>query len=148
MFLGDVLSSGAIPSLEMTVRFAGKRQDILAHNIANLDTPNYRPRDVSTAGFQRALGAAIDRRRAEGSGGEHGELPWRDSREVERDGRGGLVLNARTPSANVMFHDRNNRDLERTMQDHAENAAMFRVATELLRSRFTQLHAAIGERVV
>lgn len=148
MFLGDVLNSGAIPSLEMTVKFAAKRQEILAHNIANLDTPNYLPMDVSTRDFQRALGQAIDQRRAGGSAGEHGDLGWRDTREVKLDGRGGMVLHARTPSGNILFHDRNNRDLERTMQDHAENAAMFRVATELLRSRINQLHGAIGERVV
>ena len=56
MFLDDVVNSGAIPALEMTMRFAGRRQALLAHNIANLDTPNFQPKDVSPRWFQRMLG--------------------------------------------------------------------------------------------
>jgi flagellar basal-body rod protein FlgB len=142
--LNDLLSAGSIPVLEMTLRFAGRRQEIIAHNIANLDTPNFQPMDVSPAAFQRSLAAAVDaRRERRGQGG----LRLPETREIRPDGRGGLTLKPRTASGNILFHDRNNRDLERLMQDHAENAAVFRVATELLRSKYLQVHGAIGERV-
>lgn len=146
MFIGDLLNSGAMPVLEMTARFSAQRQGVLAHNIANIDTPDFRPVDASPAAFQRMLREAVDRRRAAGASAP---LEWEETREVRRGGPGpfDLRLVPRTPTGNILFHDRNNRDLERLMQAQAENAGAFRVATDLLRSRYQLLGAAIGERV-
>jgi flagellar basal-body rod protein FlgB len=146
MLIGDITNSGAIGSLELTVRFAGARQRLIAHNIANLDTPDFQQVDASPKVFQQALQAAIDDRRLR-TGGEHGELNFTGNAEVRREADGQLCVTPSTPSGNILFHDRNNRDLERLMQDNAENAATFRVATDLLRSRYEILRAAIAERV-
>ncbi|MBY0562810.1 MAG: flagellar basal body rod protein FlgB [Hyphomonadaceae bacterium] len=35
-----------------------ERQRLIAENIANASTPNYRPRDIDTAAFERALASA------------------------------------------------------------------------------------------
>ena len=96
------------------------------------------------------LAEAIDRRRQgeTGSiGGTHGELGLETTREVEVGAGGRLRLNPRTSSGNILFHDRNNRDLERTMQSLVENASVFRVATDLYRNRTTLLRDAMAERV-
>ena len=146
MFIDELLSSGAIPSLETTFRFAGERQKLINHNIANLETPNFRPLDVSTDGFQRALGKAIQKRR-ESSGGMFGALELEDTREIRSDAAGALTLTPRTGSGNILFHDRNNSDEIRLMQANAENATVYRVASELLRGRYQQLKDAIAERV-
>lgn len=148
MFIDEVTSSGAMPALEMTMRFAASRQRLLAHNVANIDTPNYRPMDVSTGGFQKALGEAVNRRR-QATGGGHGMLEWKDTSEVEAagaSGSGGLRLTPRTPSGNILFHDRNNRDLEKTMQDVVENVTVFRTAVDLMRGKSEILRLAITER--
>lgn len=146
MFIDELTSSGAIPSLELSVRFAAERQRMIAHNVANLSTPDYRPMNVSPRDFQKALAEAVDRRRTR-TGGESGSLDFQGTREVSiaRDGR--MTLSPRTPSPGILAHDRNNRDFERTMQDLVENAAAFRVATDLLRSRYQILGSAIAERV-
>jgi flagellar basal-body rod protein FlgB len=60
---------------------------------------------------------------------------------------GGLTLKPRTPSGNVLYHDRNNRDLERLMQDLSENVLAFRVASDLLRRENDLLRTAISQRV-
>lgn len=143
--IDGLVNSGAIPVLEASLRFAAGRQTLLAHNIANIDTPDFRPMDVSTADFQRALGEAIDARRARGL--DEGDLPFENTREVARHADGTLTLTPRTGSGSILFHDRNNRDLERMMQDLAENVGAFRVASDLLRHRFEHLRSAIGERV-
>jgi len=147
MFIDEVTSSGAMPALEMMVRFAGSRQRVIAHNIANIDTPNFRPMDVSPAGFQAALAEAVQRRR-NATGGEHGSLEWKNTSEVQAAGDrdGGLELTPKTPSGNILFHDRNNRDLERTMQDLVENVTVFRAAVDLMRGRTELLRQAISER--
>lgn len=150
MFLSGLLSSDAIPALEMTARFAAQRQGVIAHNIANLETPDFRPMDASPRAFQRMLGRAIDDRRERGG---RGGLAWRETREVRRPAGGGrgpyeFRLAPRTPSSNILFHDRNNRDEVRLMQDLVENAGVFRVATDLLRTRYALVNNALGERVI
>lgn len=136
-------SSGTMQVLETSLRFAAQRQRLIAHNIANVTTPHFQVRDVSVEGFREALARAVeDRRRAGG-----GPLELKGSGEVVRRADGGLELRPRSGRGGVLFHDRNNRDLERLMQDLAENAAAFRVSLELLRSRVDVLRTAISQRV-
>jgi len=144
MFMDEVTSSGAMPALEMTMRFAGARNRILAHNIANLDTPNFQPMDVSTSGFQQQLRQAVDDRRAR-TGGQ-GELNLQATREVQAGAGGALQLRPRTPGTNILFHDRNNRDLEKTVQDLVENVGVFRISADLLRGKYESLRLAMTER--
>lgn len=144
MPLIDMLDSGAIPVLETAMKFAARRQELIAHNIANIETPDFRQQDVSVDGFRKALAMAVDRRRDEG--GEGGNFVFEGTSEIRPSAGGGLVLEPTTPSGGILFHDRNNRDLERLMQDQTENAGAFRVATDLLRTRFDLLKSAISQR--
>lgn len=139
--LGEMLNEGAVPVLEASMRFAAQRQRLLAHNIANLSTPDFRPMDVSPAEFQRALARALDDRR-----GSDGALEL-NSRQIRTEAGGGLRLTPASPSGNILFHDRNNRDLERMMADLAENTAAFRLASDLLRSRMEMTRSALAQRV-
>jgi flagellar basal-body rod protein FlgB len=144
VFISDVLNAGSIPTLELALRFAGQRQDFINHNIANLDTPDFRPLDASPSEFRRLLARAIDERRERG--GESGPLAWNSTEEMTRDGDGELRVVPRTFSRGVMFHDRNNRDLERLMQDNAENVGAYRTAVDMLKSRHDAIRSAIAER--
>jgi flagellar basal-body rod protein FlgB len=146
MLIDQLTNAGALPSLELTMRFAAQRQRLTAHNIANLDTPNFIQRDASPAAFQRVLDDAVTSRRRR-TGGMHGDLDWRETRELRRETRG-LVVSPATASGGVLFHDRNNRDLERLMQALTESTTAFRVASDLYRSQRGMLHGAIAERVV
>lgn len=130
------------------MQFAGKRQAILAHNLANVSTPMFQNKDVSVDGFRRVLGQAIDQRRAK-YGGHRGEMRMRTTQEIRpNEGAGGtLDLRPTTASGNILYHDQNDRDLERMMQDLAENVAYFRVASELYRSHMSQLRTAISLRI-
>lgn len=144
MFLDQVLNGGALPTLERTAQFAARRHELIAHNIANISTPNFQTLDVSPGDFQRSLGEAIDRRRSR-FGGERGSLEFKGNREVGVTA-GGLRLQPRHASGNVLFHDRNDRDVERLMQGMVENLAVFRFATDMMKSRMDQINAAIAER--
>lgn len=145
MLIDELSNSGAIPTLETMVRFSGARQRIIAHNIANLDTPDFRPMDVSTTEFQKALGKAVEARRQ--STGEAGALPFHGTDQVQVAADGKMTLTPSTASGNILFHDRNNRDLEGLMAQQAENVGVFRTSIELLRSRYGIVQAAISERV-
>lgn len=144
--IGDLSSSGAMPALEALLKFSAGRQKIIAHNIANLTTPEFRPMDVSIEGFQKQLQEAIEDRRSR-TGGEHGELRLSASGEVRQGEGGELELRPGTPAKGALMHDRNNRDTERLMQALAENTAVFRVAADLLKSRNDLLKMAMTQRV-
>jgi flagellar basal-body rod protein FlgB len=135
-----------MPALEKMLLFSGGRQRIIANNIANIDTPNYQGVDVDPQSFQKLLGEAIDSRRNR-NGGAFGALELKQNRQVQSVG-GRMVLNAETPAAGVLFQDRNQRDLERLMQQLVENASTFRVASDLMRKSSSQLKLAIAQRVI
>ncbi len=146
MFIDQLSNAGSLPALEAAMRYASQRQQLIAHNIANFETPNFVPVDVKPQAFQEVLGKAVQDRR-ERNGGMHGELKMGSSREIGQSKGGGLVLRPRTPTGGVLAHDRNASDLERTMQSLVENAAMFRVAADLHRARAGIVKNAISERV-
>jgi flagellar basal-body rod protein FlgB len=142
--IGGVTNSEGIATLERLVQFAGQRHRLIVNNIANIDTPGYRSTDVSVKDFQKQLGDAIDERRE--AGRPAGPLELKDSSQVEFSTHS-LVLHPTPIGENILFHDGNDRDLERTMQDLVENFLTFRMASELVRNRFDLLHSAISERV-
>ena len=142
MFIRDLVTADELPALEQSLRFSAQRQRVIAHNIANIDTPNFQPLDVSISGFRETLGRALeDREKA--WGGKRGALELRETRELKRNDRGLLELRPSTEGDNILFHDRNNRDLERIMQDLAENTLAHNAGLELLKSEFDLLEMAI-----
>lgn len=143
--LTDLTNSGAIPTLAAALRFAGERQKLIANNIANASTPNFIQKDVSVADFRSQLAAAVDDRRRQ-TGGDFGPFPFRDSKEVKLGADGRVELNPESPHGSILFHDKNNRDLEHLMQDSVENAAFYRMNVDLLRTRFDILRVAITQR--
>lgn len=142
--INGVTNAGAMPALDRLMRFAARRQEVIAHNVANINTPKFQPRDVSVEDFQQSLGKAIDERRAR-TGGMQGPLRFRGTDEVVPDAEGRLHLRPKTPSGNILFHDRNDRDLERLMQAQAENAGVFRAAADLYRHQSEMIRSAIRE---
>lgn len=146
MIAHDTVNSGSIQTLEMAMRFSARRQQVLAHNIANLSTPNFLQKNLSVADFQSALAQAVKEKHDNSGVPGQDQLQWHDTDEVSITSTGRMTVHPQTPSGNVLFHDRNNRDVERLMQDVAENVGMFRLASDLLRSRFDLLRAAITER--
>ena len=142
----QTIQAGSLPVLEAMMRFTGQRQRLLAHNVANLTTPGFKAVDVSPQGFQAMLGDAVEKRRKQ-TGGVSGRLNMRDSREVRVRADGGLSFRPSDDAGGVLLHDRNNRDVERLMQDMTENYGMYRVANDLMRSRLGVLRTAISQRV-
>lgn len=143
--ISGLTNSGATPTLEKLMQFSARRHEVLANNIANLSTPGFRPEDVSVAGFQQQLGEAIDHQRLSPTA-RGGELRMKDTSEVQvRNGR--LTLAPQPTGENLLFHDGNDRNLERTMQDMVENFMAFRTAAQFMRREFDSLRTVIRERM-
>jgi len=61
--LENLLQQTTIPLLEQVAAFGARRHTVLAGNIANIDTPDYRTRDLPVQDFEKAVQAAIAARR-------------------------------------------------------------------------------------
>ena len=57
--LDQILNSNSLPLLEKMAAFSERRQEVLAGNIANIDTPGYKMRDLPVAEFRQALQEAV-----------------------------------------------------------------------------------------
>ena len=140
-----LLDSGALPTVERLVQFTGERHRVLANNIANLDTPYFKPRDMNPKEFQAEMARAISerRKRAMPLGGP---LDVKDTRHIDFHADS-VKSNAGFANDNILFHDNNNRDLEITMKDLAENTLAHNAGVQMLKNQFDMLKTAIRERV-
>lgn len=139
--LDGLLNGSSLPALERSLQFMSARQRLLAGNLANAETPGYRPVDVEPAAFQEALRDSLEAGRFE----QGGSLAFDDGGAVAFGPRG-AELRPEVLAENVLFHDGNDRSLERLMQRMTENVYAFRMTAQLLRGQFDLLNSAIRER--
>ena len=147
MSINGLTDGGALPAIEAMARFTAARQRLIASNVANLDTPGFTPLDADPEAFQAQMRRAIDARRADAPGAAHGPLALDGRGPLTADSDGRLTLDPSELRENLLFHDRNDRNLERIMQDVSENLLAFQTATQLLRNRFRTIELAISERI-
>lgn len=143
--IAGLFDNGSLPSLERVVQFTSQRQKLLAGNAANLTTPYYKPTDLDPKSFQQALGDAIDKRRG-GVNPTGGPLEMSDTDQLSFN-PGGIDATPIESNDNILFHDQNNRDIERLMQRIAENTLAHNAAVDLVRNQFEMLEVAIRERI-
>ncbi len=132
MFIERLLNQGPTPVLQQVADFTEQRHRLLAENVANVDTPEYRQKDMSVAKFQQALRRRIEQR----GGAPLGSVSFADvSAEVEN------------PERDILYHDGNNRSMEQLMTDEAKNALLHNFVIELMRKQYQQMDMALKERV-
>lgn len=129
-----IFGTTTIPALEQTMTFAQRRHELLAGNIANMDTPDYRSRDLDTADFQNALAESIH---------NASQSPTRSLSPVTRDD---VFAGPRAATEQVVFHDGSDVSLEHQVTELAKNQHLHSLAVTTMRSQFALLRAAITER--
>ncbi len=126
MWIDSMLRGTDTAPLDRVIQFTETRHQLLANNIANIDTPGYQMRDLSVQKFQQDLQKAIE------------------NRTVTCEEQSS-VSSAKTDfNQYLLFHDRNNRSIEKQVTQMTENAVLHNTAVELLRSRYTLLEKAIS----
>ena len=134
MFIERLLNQGNAPVLEQWLRFTSARHRLIAENVVNADTPNYRQKDLSVDRFQRMLLDRIEQRKRPGT--PVGSVSFDD-----------VAVEVETPTRGILFHDGNNRSMEQLMSDQAKNAMLHNLAIELLRKQYQSLETALRERM-
>jgi flagellar basal-body rod protein FlgB len=130
MFLSRLVNEGPEPVLEQMLRFTEARQGLLAENVANVSTPNYRQKDLSVDKFQQMLRDRVEQQQSAGPGA------------TSFDDVSAAVEN---PRRGILFHDGNNRSMEELMSDNAKNALMHNLVVELLRRQYQTMNMALKE---
>ncbi len=130
-------------ALALTAQFAEQRQQVLAENLANVDTPNYHSRRLDPEPFQASLRTALDQ--AQRNNERRLELRGNAQFSTGADGQV-TVQPATEPAPNVLFHDGTNARVEQLLADTNQNALTYDLATSLLRGQFNGLLGAIRGR--
>ncbi len=133
MLTGTIFHGTSIPVLEQVVNFSQARHNVLAGNIANMDTPGYQVRDLSPQRFQDVLQQAIAKRdeRRTGSFAGHGDAALRQV---------GANLEG------ILFHDQSNDSIEHQVAEMSKNQMQHNLALGIMTSQFRLLQSAISER--
>lgn len=145
MFLEGLFNRGSMPVLEQVMSFTQERHRVLANNISNLDTVGYKVQDLEVSEFFAALDEAISERDRGGAGQL---LQMRSRGNLQWDSAGHLHAEpVEIENNNILFHDGNNRFVEKQMSEMAQNALLHNVSAELLRGQYEILQTAIRERL-
>ena len=134
----NIFNSTTIPVLEQVVNFSQARHTVLAGNVANLDTPGYKVRDLSADDFQERLARAIQARNqppAYRSPGEPDYEPPEPLAEVSKNPR------------SILYHDNSNVGIEHQVTEMVKNQMQHNLALSVMVSQFQLLRLAISERL-
>jgi flagellar basal-body rod protein FlgB len=120
---------------EKALGFRAQRAEVLANNMTNADTPNYKARDLDFASVLAAQSAKSQRVPA--------GLSTTNSRHIAAEGlaMGGGDLAYRTPFQPSL--DQNTVDLQVEQASYAENAVQFQASFTFLNSKFKGLVSAL-----
>ena len=120
---------------EQALGFRAQRAEVLANNIANADTPNYKARDLD---FSAVLAAQNEKTKS----GTFA-LNMTNNRHIEAEGlgNGDESLLYRTPMQPSI--DQNTVDAQLEQSNYAQNAVNFQASFTLLNSKFKGLVSAL-----
>lgn len=134
MFNG-LFDATTIPVLEQVVSFAQDRHQVLSGNIANIDTPGYRTRDLPPEQFEASLRQALRRRDQNAATGLAGyQRPGDPFSDVREDVK------------TMVRHDESNVGFETQITEVAKNQMTHNLAMSVLNNQLQLLGAAISER--
>lgn len=158
------LESRSMPLLRQVAKFAERRHEAFSSNIANIDTPGYKSRDLPTDAFQQALSQAIKQQSQPQSPSspftpELGLMQFPSSpfplQPSASSTSSPSLDDLFTPdlfqaqpasSANLTFQDGANHSIEQMVTEMTKNLMLQSYALQLMNAQFGTLQAVISER--
>lgn len=132
----SLFAGTSLPTLEQLASFSQRRHHVLASNIANLDTPGYRTRDLDAPGFQERLKRALAERDQ-----QHTSLA-----NVVPDRKTNTFDQVRKEMNSIVYHDDTNVGLEQQVAELTKNQLQHNLAIAVMSNQFRLLEAAVSER--
>jgi len=125
-----VLFTGTIALLEKALDYSSVKQNVIAHNIANADTPNYKAKDVQFSAYiHDALEKRIQAKRT-------------DERHIPFQSRVPQIQI--TTRKNLRYHHNGNSvDIDYEMAELAKNQIYYQTMTDILSGKLRTLQTVI-----
>ncbi len=126
-----------ISGLNYAMDVSSKRNQVISENIANVDTPNYKAKDLD---FEKAMKEYF-------SGGNNLPLKVTDKRHISPQNSEGnissLIYEQNNPS---LRNDGNDVNLDYEMSEMASNAVKYSMFSQITGTEFARLKSAITGR--
>ncbi|MFB6466633.1 flagellar basal body rod protein FlgB [Cytobacillus sp. Hz8] len=124
------LFSNTFTTLENALNYSSLKQKVISQNIANVDTPNYKAKDVSfQAVFQSALDGSMSAHR---TNSKHIEFAQTSTTNP--------IVNQK----NVSYNDNGNSvDMDKEMADLATNQIYYNAMIDQMNGKFSSLQNVI-----
>lgn len=122
--------------LNQAISLRTQRHQVLASNIANADTPNYKARDFD---FAATMSQALSGQASSGA------LPLATTASghlAGGSGNGAIALKYRAEGQSAV--DGNTVDMDAERSQIADNALQYQILTQLISDRFKGLRTALG----
>ena len=145
MMNNGLFQSSVIPVLEQVASFAEARHGLLAGNVANLDTPGYRVRDLSVETFQERLREAIETRETARASGH--DSPGLLAPGAVTDSHDEAMRRVKDSMTSILYHDDSNVGMEQQVLELSKNNFLHNLAVSVMSSQFRLLQSAIREQV-
>ena len=116
----------AMTLLERLLHQTAVRQRVLASNIANVDTPNYRAKDVT---FDSVLGGEM-------------RIAATDPKHLQPSSSGSGSGNVSNEDS-LMWADKNNVEMDQEVAKMTQNAMLFEAGVTLLKRRIQMFKSAL-----
>ncbi|TMU88402.1 flagellar basal body rod protein FlgB [Bacillus sp. BHET2] len=123
------LFSNTFTTLERGLNYASLNQKVISQNIANVDTPNYKAKEV---GFKTVFNQTIHQLDAKRTNQRH--------LSFQSDSQHPAV---KTKAAYQYNHNGNGVDLDQEMSEMATNQIYFNALTDRLNGKFNSLQSVV-----
>jgi flagellar basal-body rod protein FlgB len=134
MKVGTLFTQARLGDLKQALDVYARRHRVVADNIANVETQDYRARELR---FEEYLAGAAGRLQGARTNAAHLRLGRRELADTAGD-----VRTTGSPHDNGV----NNVDIDKEMTDLATNDLSYRLATRLLSMKYANLRSAVRGR--
>ena len=131
--IDDAMMAGLSQALDLRA----KRQELLAGNLANVDTPGYQPVDMA---FEAALTQALD------TGGRAPRLAGTDPKHMRAQAQAPQADDTVVLRPDVVDSlDGNGVDLDQEVARFVDNATRYRATAEVIRRRYALMNQILTQ---
>ncbi|WP_047981276.1 flagellar basal body rod protein FlgB [Ornithinibacillus contaminans] len=125
------LFSGTINTLQQSLNYASVKNQTISSNIANVDTPNYKAKDVVFKDvLNNELQSSLTAKRT-------------NSRHLPFENEPRQSFNVMTRNDTTYNHNGNNVDIDKEMSELAENQIYYQSLIDRLNGKFSSLQMVI-----
>ncbi len=144
--LPTLFSSSSIPILEQVVNFSEARHNVLAGNIANMDTPGYKASDLSPVKFQAQLKEAVESQRNRSQFPASNIAGANNPISSQESDSNNSFADIRETMHSLTYLDESDVDMEHQVAELTKNQVQHNLALTIMTQQFRLLQAAISER--